>query len=44
MVPATQETETGESQLEVSPGKTSRPYLKNNLKTKGLDYGSCGSA
>jgi hypothetical protein len=36
VVPATQETEVGGYWLEASPGKSSRPYLGNKRKGKGL--------
>jgi hypothetical protein len=36
-IPATWEVEVGGSQLEASPGKCMRPYLKNKLKQKRLE-------
>jgi hypothetical protein len=41
-IPATQEAEVGISWSEAGVGKSMRPYLKNKLKAKGLEYGSSG--
>jgi hypothetical protein len=38
LIPATREVAVGESSPRVAPGKAiGRPYLKNNLKQKGLE-------
>jgi hypothetical protein len=43
VIPAIWEMELGESESEASLGKSTRSYLKNNLKSaKGLGYGSSG--
>jgi hypothetical protein len=36
-VPAIWEAQIGRLRFRVSPRKNMRPYLKNNLKQKGLD-------
>jgi hypothetical protein len=44
VIPATQEAELGVSPSETSTGKSTRSYLRNQLKVKGLGPGSRGKA